>query len=629
MSFDCSLANLTDEIDRSKEMMEPKLQQRLAMIREYETSIEDGAEGGKRCPDNPAYEYIGLFVPSVAHENPRVIAKSRRPMLTGEDARILGYATTDLCIDTDYRTHTQRCAYDMAFLFGASLTIQAGQPGYGGMEDARRPRVEYVGPGRFLIDPSAYHWLCGRWTASARYWDIDTLRDLAREGKGGWNAEMVEAIAEDMDVDATRQREGTDRDTPTRKEVVVWSMHVPEHQLDDEPGPDEGFNGTVFSIVSSMGNTGKAKDMKAWVRAPRPFFGPRWGPHTVYGAYWVPGSPIPLSPLMATRQQALEQQAHARALSKGAMDYKRCVFVDKNNTDLVEQLKNSPHDLVMPCDMPKDTDVLAVEIGGVTDQMLKHYGLTRERFDRMLAMHDAQRGVVTGDGTARENMIAAESTSARVSFLKKQHANAAKRETTNLAWYLKNDDRSRQMVRPGRDRGQAAMGGLWKGGKDENERRIDAKLRENKQPVTSFDDLDIDIAPRSMEFTSEAVAQQQAMQRIQLIGAVAPMIQAFPFVRWQDELASIGDAFNDPNLAESIDFEMAAQMGAMVAPQVGAQPMKMPQQPGGGGQMRVGPAIAGSLPPGPGGNMPGRARPGAPSPMQQPARAAMAGAGRA
>ena len=79
-------------------------------------------------------------------------------------------------------------------------------------------------------------------------------------------------------------------------------------------------------------------------------------------------------------------------------------------------------------------------------------------------------------------------------------------------------------------------------------------------PPRSYDDLELEIDPYSMERTTEALQQRRAMEAFQIIANVASAMPTMPYVNWTALLDKMGDALNMPDLSNLVDSEMLQQM---------------------------------------------------------------------
>lgn len=554
--------NCTAELAASLDLRKPSIQAYERLKVAYARSRDNGDRAaGASLPENPAYEYLSLMVPTLAFDNPRVRCATRRPGSQRDVAKAMKFGLDRWVVDVGYRDHTVRMAYDAAFYMGASIVSQQSQPRYGeGKIDPSTPTwptVDRIPPHRLAIDPLAAHWSEARWMAHATIWDKGSLEAAAKEKGEDWNKEVVAQLTADAGLKGLGRPDDALNRVPRRNEVVLWEFWVPEYSEDGWPGPDEGYHGGILTVVP---NQTAGKDGANWVRKPRPYYGPRWGPYTVYGAYMEPDSSTPLAPLMAVSSQIEDLNDHARSIGRSCTTYKRLVLVDSTNPKLVNALKSTPDTYVVPVQGLDANAVIPIEVGGVTDQQLQQYGIVKGRLDRILAMGDPQRGVVKGGSTATENTIADEATGKRLAYLKQQFADAVTHELRTVAWFMYHDDR---VVFPlgqeaGIEMGMGENAEPWFHGGDTN-----------RESGATFDDLELEIEPYSMEHTSESVLQTRILQGVQLVTQLAPMVPQMPWVDWKTLLGQVGDALNNPSFGDAIDVDMALKMGQQMMQQGG------------------------------------------------------------
>lgn len=584
--LDCTPENLSAEVTASIDLRKPSISAYERIKVGYARSRQGDKPMDGTLPENPAYEYLSLMIPTIAFDNPRVRVKTRRPGRQKPVAKAMELGINRWVVDTQYRSHSVRMAYDMAMFMGASIVTETAQDRYGhGAEDEAAlptwPVVDRIPPHRFAMDPLASHWHEARWLGHMVIWDKDDLLEEAKEPDSGWDAEMVRQLAEETGLkDAGRPNDAANR-APKRGEVVCWEVWVPEYTEKGWPGPDEGFHGGIFTVVLGQApkdgqeaqKDGKTKTSElAWVRKPRPFYGPRWGPYTVYGAYHEPDSPTPLAPLMAVAAQMEDLNDHARSVARSSTMYKRGVIIDSPDKKLINNIKSTPDGYVFSGAGVEPDNIIQFEIGGVTEQQLNQFGIVKSRLDRMLAMADAQRGAVTGKGTATENTIADEASGKRLAFLKQQFTDATARELRTIAWFMYHDDR---VVFPlgedaAQELGAPPQADLHFHGGDVTD---DGGSTERGSGAT-FDDLELDIEPYSMEHTSEGVLQTRMLQGVQMVTELLPMVREYPEVQWRDVFAQVGDALNNPSMQDWVDFDKAQQMAAQMGAQVPGQPQQ-------------------------------------------------------
>ena len=78
-----------------------------------------------------------------------------------------------------------------------------------------------------------------------------------------------------------------------------------------------------------------------------------------------------------------------------------------------------------------------------------------------------------------------------------------------------------------------------------------------------FEQLGIRIEPLSMERVSQVTMQRRALQMLNLVSTVAPLIPQTPYVQWKDVLGSVGDALNMPNFGDFFDMQLASKFAGV------------------------------------------------------------------
>lgn len=568
--IDCSPENLLREIQSAEALRDRDGKRFKDMVQRYR-GRPDSDKGGYANPENHAHEYLSLTISKLIFDNPRFRGRARRSRFSGAVAKAIQHSMNRWAEETDYRTHLSRVAVDMSFFFGASVVQLAPAPGENAKDKSciHWPKAVRISPRRFIMDPTCEHWKEARYLGHMLVDDLDDLIEKAEANPDqGWDLKAIRGLAPDAGTPAL-PRDRETKNGPTRKEIVYYEIWVKGKQLEGEPGPEKGFNGCLYTLAVTADETGTASATQ--ICKPRMQFGPRNGRYTVYGAYNVPDEPYPLSPLMAVEAQAADLNDHARVMSQSARQYKRAVLVNSADKSLVQKLTKNPDMLVIPVKGLQANEVVTVEMGGVTDQMLKHYGISQDRLNRMLAMGAAQKGNPDPDVSATADTIADESMGARQALIKRQFSDGVEHEASIAAWDVYYEDR---VTVEFDDEAKQDIGlpgvKAWQG-----------EPSFNTETGTTFEDLELELEPYSMERVSDAVMKAQAQQALQILMTLVPIIpQTASFVDWSDVLQRAGDAMNDPGFGDSIDVEAAAALGQQQA--MAAQP-----------NMRMGREIAG------------------------------------
>jgi len=530
-------------------------------------------------PANGAYQYVSLMLSVLVWDNPRFMAKSKRP--GGEIwAEAMRHAMDRWAVDTDVQEADEAATMDFLFSYGVLLTEMEPTPDQDptGKDPRKRPVVNRLDPDRFGLDPLCTNFRASRIMFHTWVRDRDELIEHAREHpEEGWDIEALRQMSGDVGT----EKLGRDKEdqTPKRDEIVGYQVWVPEWETAEAAkvkGRDRfKFNGTLvdLAVAARTSWTGRSSMLGSkFIRKPRPFFGPAWGPYALLGAYKVPGSPYPLGPLTATEGQNRELNAHKRAGLDSARNRKRILLGSDKDTTLVDTVLDTRDGEAAVVKMDNlDRNLREVEIGGMTDeQRLAILGLQGD-FDNALGMNDAKRGEVTGIGTATENAIADASGNQRTSWIKKRKRKGLLDACRTAAWYIWNSEAVR-IPMPEEFAAQTGMGEFQGGEPEEDEDSIEVK------PDITFEDLELDLEALSTERVDEGVAQARAMQVFNLAATAMPVVGMFPMAGWKEAFDAVGDAMNMPDLGTKLGIERvqaAAMNGELPEQQAAAAEAEM------------------------------------------------------
>lgn len=598
--LDVSPSNLLEEVNAAKKLRDGRIKKFRDQKEHYHGPAYSGV-GDEYYPENHYFEYVSLVVPKVIFDNPRVRVTTRRQGTQADVAEALRHALNRWCKDLDLRKLLTATAVDMMFNWGVVLIRQAPDPGYrpgetdeeGEPAEYRRPAVYRIDQKHFFIDPLAIDQDTARYFGHEIARDKDDILAEAERNPGDWNIEQVEDMGEDDRLDEFYRKPA--QQSPARNSVRYYEVWVPEHQLDDEHGPDQGFHGTIFTIADvSMSTMGDSSDLKGgykYLRKPKAYYGPKWGPYVMAGIYKVPGEQYPLSPLTAVEGQIEDLNVHVLAAQRAENAYKRFIMYDQRDTKTARAIKNNPTDYFIGVPDIDKQKVIQGEIGGSSDRQHLFISMKRDRLDRVSGLFDAQRGNVSGQGTATEVAVASEASSARMDFLKQQFTDFVQKILKTAAWYMYHDDR---VVFPlGEDTaeelgmeptmgpdGQAYPPEPWFYGGSFDE-----------SSGATFDALELEIEPYSMERSSEGMLQRRTMEMFTLLTQTAPLIPQVPWVDWKELYDKIGEAMNMSDLGRLVNVDAAleaaqadASMGQgqpsihpRLATDVGTQGVALPQ----------------------------------------------------
>jgi hypothetical protein len=547
MKFD--LASLVREIESAESFRDTHLVEWKSLIERFHGPSYRESREQMDDPENFILEYIALLLPRIVHDNPTVRVKSARPVSQSEAAGVLQIGINRWCKMVGVRNTLERIATDMLLAYGVALTVNEPRKGYvtSLTEDPYLPRVYRISPDRFFIDPAATHLDEARYMGHCWITDRDDLLASAESDKT-WDIDVIERVAANTGVSDVRDDVDIDRNIPDRKELVVYEVWVPElhdeaAELIDSVTDRAMFNGTIYTVVKGQSESGKPANM-GMARSPRPYYGPRTGPYTVFGAYTVPDDPYPLSPIMALMPQIDDVNMHLRNMRYSASAYKRLLAVDARNAKMAQDIRDREDLYVVLADNLDPDALRTIEVGGITAQQVQYAAMAQDRLDRVSGIHDAMRGNVSGNATATEVQVAESSSGLRISHLKRQFQESVNRCLRSVGWFMFYDDK---VVFPVGEDGIAIMG--------EPEPIFSAMAM-----VGVFDDLDIDVEAYSMERVSEGLLQRRSVELLQVIGNISQAVVAAPHVDWKQVLSVVGNAMNMPNLGDMIDMRAVQQM---------------------------------------------------------------------
>lgn len=541
--------------------------------------------------ENFFHDWESMILPRLVYANPRVKATTEVLGVLSDDVEALHWGLNSWILATDLRKFLADGPFrDMQYHWGVTATTIEPRKGLVPVEDTQdseapgvphMPHVYRLEPRDYFEDSLARTRDAIRFQGHRWVRDREDIEREAEEDGIDWNLDLLH----NMEVPANYDERPVDR--LERDEVVGYEVWVPEYELDDSPGPKKGFHGTVFTLPAGL-RSSDDPDLVEWLLPPKPYFGPPSGPYTMYGVYTVAGDPKPLGPLVALYTQIEDVNVQADVMHRSASSYKRMVFVMNAANKLAEQVKSGEHDYVFDGTLDPDGQIVSVEVGGVTEQMVGVSNIVTERLERLSGYSDAQRGMVSGRGTATENAIADQKSDIKVGWIQQQAESALIENLTKVAWYMWHSSKVAFGIDPAilGEMGhtpEIAMGEDGEPLTDEQGRpkvlRPQAMYRGGtKSKDVSFEDLRLEIEPYSMQRTNERLQQEQAAQAAQFILATAPLIPQTPYVRWKELYDFLGDGWNISDMGRFVDEEMAMQFIGLPPEAAGPEP-KMQTKP--------------------------------------------------
>lgn len=541
MTFPVRPDSLMREIDHAREMLKRRSEQVAEIV--------DGMAGRTslksttRLKENHYYEFASYALPRIVSQDPRVRVVSPH---AGRGA-IVAAGSTAACnqwiTQTRHRVLAQRLCTDYLVGWGAACMRLEGRADDD--DDLYvSPVVDQLHRESAWWDVAAIAWERKRFSGYSYAIDKDDLIERGRKEKG-WNRALLKDLPTDIGLDEVAR----DGRTPRRKEVVIREVWVAD-------------TNKIYTVA--VGGTSR-KPLAVQLREPMDFFGPPWGPIYLYDAYYVPGQPLGMGPMEAVAEHVEELNAHVEQLSRDVASRKRIGIGRKQDAGDADTIRGTMHGQVALLASFDPAWLKEYEFGGATPEQRNAILELRERLQRISGLGDVQRGAVTGVGSPTEVAIANEAGGLRISYLAQRFSDCDEQLLRGWLWYFLNSQHMRHQVHA-RDLGAPED--------------VDATVTITGGPEKGMDhnDFSLSIERYTMERTSEAAMQRQAMSLVQQTLAVlqaAPMISQFGDVGVL--LDVLGEANNRPGWGQIVNGDIAAKQGAMQQAAAQAGPGDQPQ----------------------------------------------------
>lgn len=557
--LDVSPGNLMSEIKNAERMRDGHVKLSAEMKKLYCPWIS--GETDKTLENHP-FEFIKTAMPNLIFTNPKVKVSTRMKATESAIAESHEFALNEWVNIINLADELEPVAYEFLFTYGVIHMSLRGQPGYFGDRKfvPQIPVPTYIRDENFLIDTRAIHTTRARFKAHSMFLDREDLLKDPRVNK--------KAI-QDSNADETSHIPAKQR-SPARKDIKVYEMWVPEFQLSGKrlnrigwngprPTPENGYHGTIFTLTeASAGNE------QTWLRDPRPCFCPPWGPYTEFGAFHKPGYPLPLSPMVLVRDQAIDLNDQAVSMSESGRRYKRGIICQ--TPEIAEKIKSFGHDTVLSMADFDPQSALPFEVGGVTKQQTEQQLVNRDRLDRNTGMSDALRGNSQKGVTATADTIAAEASNTQSSWLENRFLKGVTQVLKTASWYFHNVPEIIFGTEEGIFFGGTSVDDTLEAaaGMDESILAIAQNAVETgvltKPPEGSWYNLRIRIDMYSMRRKSQATVKQESDETFATVTNVAPLIPTNPHVKWDTLLDDYGQARDQEGLGRVIDLDVAEEV---------------------------------------------------------------------
>ncbi len=512
-----------------------------------------------RKPNEPApmnfpFEFLATTTPAIVYESPSVSVRSQASGVSRRVVKRLQHALNQWAQTDTVWNDLRLTWFDVAFSFGVIHTYLESATNNKG-EDYFKICARRLDPSCYLMDARASHWTTVQWAGHAMTRDRDELLDNPAYDRGAVGRLAVDDSLEKAGVST--------KDDLKRNEVLVYEVWVPGAK---PVGVDPKL---YHGMIYELGSTGE------FLRAPRPFFGPEWGPYQFFGIYEVQNAAYPLSPIGAQWDQVVEYNRHAVGAARSSGRQKRILAYDATVEASAQRVRDASDGDVVGITGLGDNKLQQIDLGGASEAQLGYLDRLQAKIDRSYGMSDASRGVTTGKGTATEAADAASQRSARVDFMAVRYNEATEGVLYTAAWYMWNSQFVRMKLSP-----EAALdlnprpkflppeedaeAIAYKSGKSVEE--VQGSLR--WEPVEEFrggealhgnefdfDDLMLKIDPFSMERANQPLLQRRMTEFVGLLKDISQIMPQTPFIDWRAVLEEYGSVFNRNDIQEFIRID--------------------------------------------------------------------------
>lgn len=565
---------LFEEIRQAERFMKLHEAGPRRLMRRYAGRFYRGKSGlDIAISENHGYQVLSRMIGRISFDNPKALVNAVDPDQSGQIEGGIGSTMGDTALglsayvnrwskDNDFGDPLEDIAYDYFFYMGVCLTVVGDRPGEQVYENVvpQQPYALRLDPFLYGVDPQS---------KSMNVFSLDGPRfkyhmwkadkeDLLKDPK--YNHDAVEAIADDTDIERYTENDrghngSHDMHKVPRKEILAWDIWVPE----DQRSNDSDLNGSWHTIATSTTGNGMGKRARS-IREPRPAYCPPWGPYVEFGAYKVPNSPIPLSPLVATAEAAEEVNSHAVQAARDARSFKRFATGNANNKQDAQTAKAVKHGQMALFEDPDS--VQEKTIGGVDPNIYQYLAVARERLSRESGLGEASQSNPQPGVTATAESISDASSNAIVRNLQKRFIRGVDRVFRSALFYAFYGDDVSARVRLEDGRSGIFIGGISPG-----------------QEGFNFFDLEISTQPYSLDGNGKDTLRNTFLQLFQTMAQAAPAMAEAPYVDWPKIIDPMMQINGLGTSAELIDAQVLEQVSG-IRLQQNAERGSTPSPPG-------------------------------------------------
>lgn len=413
--------------------------------------------------------------------------------------------------------------------------------------------------------------------------DLETLVAFGANNDD-WDDEAIASLSGQRTERTQEPREATG-DT-TREIIEVWELWVRGVRLDDADAYEEARGVKTHGTIITIG-----QGANGWVRLRPdvPAYVDPEGPLVVMGARTVGKCSVPRSPLVTADSAAQHLNAAARAINAGMDNYRRTLVYRRDMAADAERVLTTRHDWSAAVDALFDENgralFQAVEVGGITAQMLTGYELLRDRYMQRSGLSELMRGDGQESETATADVLKAQGSRARTARVARGFDQGWSEILRRALRYMYESDEvavsfgADEAEQVARETGMDQPGtmpqavALELGMTAEEWQEAQPPAWAPGQPLVlrggsaaglfqgRFDDLEVELQPGSMQIADDPNAAGQLQAFLQAVLQLAPVAQQIPTgFPWALIVRELGERFGCEEIASEIDLTRLAEM---------------------------------------------------------------------
>ena len=499
--------------------------------------------GSQHDPYNAAFGYISNVLPKLAFANPKVRVGTSRQGPYELVAKAQHHYLNRWIRDTNFHRHLEVVGTDYLMNWAMTGIMMEPRPGFRHEGEPNWwPQVFRIPQRQCGFDHTATSWDTKKHSWHMTIEELEVMRDLAKEDaelpedeREGWDLDAIERLSVGEGVSKARPELDGSAGNDIGEPISYYTFWDPRGKVDEENTEEKGYFGTLTTLA--FNGEGDA----VYLKPCADYFGPRRGPHNLYGTYTVPNRPWPLSALLATWEQQRELNEIATANNESARKFKRLALAD--DPDLVSLIKSGAHDYAFYHEGLDKDRVMELTIGGIDAQMLTQEQRLRSTLDENLGITETMRGNMSADTTATEAAIAQASAGTRQGFTQKKFIDGMIEDLRGVLHYGLKDDRIYAMLGPEASADMGMEDALFRGGEEE-----------------TVEDFEMQIEVGSMAYTSPDQDKANAYGMLELVGQISGLAYQYPHLDIPALVDMVADPAGHPELPKLFDYEILQQM---------------------------------------------------------------------